>query len=98
MLSRQAPITADTKNTHRGPHLPAFLPHTQHNLRIAAVVNEYGAVDHDGGVLERDGQTDSVDKLMGGCVCCHGSLGDELVEKVGELLRKPDHAEDRCIP
>lgn len=38
---------------------------TQHNLRIAAVVNEYGSVDHDGGVLERDGQTDSVDKLMG---------------------------------
>ncbi|CAM9206570.1 unnamed protein product [Scytosiphon promiscuus] len=70
---------------------------SKHNLRIAAVVNEYGAVDHDGGVLERDGQTDSVDKLMGGCVCCHGSLGDELEEKVGELLRKPDHAEDRHV-
>ncbi|CAN0137745.1 unnamed protein product, partial [Hapterophycus canaliculatus] len=69
------------------------LPRAQHNLRIAAVVNEYGSVDHDGSVLERDGQTDSVDKLMGGCVCCHGSLGDELEEKVGELLRKPDHAE-----
>lgn len=59
------------------------------------MVNEYGTVDHDGGVLERDGQTDSVDKLMGGCVCCHTSLGGELEEKVSELLRKPDHAEDR---
>lgn len=67
----------------------------QHNLRIAAVVNEYGSVDHDGGVLERDGLTDSVDKLMGGCVCCQTSLGGELEEKVGELLRRPDHAEDR---
>ncbi|CAN0079027.1 unnamed protein product [Ectocarpus sp. 4 AP-2014] len=68
---------------------------SKHNLRIAAVVNEYGTVDHDGGVLERDGQTDSVDKLMGGCVCCHTSLGGELEEKVSELLRRPDHAEDR---
>ncbi|CAN0314857.1 unnamed protein product [Pylaiella littoralis] len=68
---------------------------SKHNLRIAAVVNEYGSVDHDGGVLERDGQTDSVDKLMGGCVCCQTSLGGELEEKVGELLRRPDHAEDR---
>ncbi|CBN73919.1 conserved unknown protein [Ectocarpus siliculosus] len=68
---------------------------SKHNLRIAAVVNEYGTVDHDGGVLERDGQTDSVDKLMGGCVCCHTSLGGQLEEKVSELLRRPDHAEDR---
>lgn len=67
----------------------------QHNLRIAAVVNEYGSVDHDGGVLERDGGTDSVDKLAGGCVCCQGSLGDELEDKVGELLRRPDHSDDR---
>eukprot|EP00752_Nemacystus_decipiens_P009672 g8641.t1 len=68
---------------------------SKHNLRIAAVVNEYGSVDHDGGVLERDGQTDSVDKLMGGCVCCHTSLGGDLEDKVGELLRRPDHSEDR---
>eukprot|EP00903_Cladosiphon_okamuranus_P012931 g12074.t1 len=68
---------------------------SKHNLRIAVVVNEYGSVDHDGGVLERDGQTDSVDKLMGGCVCCQVSVGGEFEEKVGELLRRPDHAEDR---
>lgn len=46
-------------------HTKTFPLRTQHNLRIAAVVNEYGSVDHDGGVLERGGQTDSVDKLMG---------------------------------
>eukprot|EP00904_Undaria_pinnatifida_P002819 jgi/Undpi1/12538/HiC_scaffold_6.g02207.m1 len=68
---------------------------SKHNLRIAAVVNEYGTVDHDGGVLERDGYTDGVEKLAGGCVCCQGSLGDELEDKVGELLRRPDHADDR---
>lgn len=68
---------------------------SQHNLRIAAVVNDYGSVDHDGEVVERDGQTDSVDKLAGGCVCCHGSLGHQLEEKIGDLLRKPDYAEDR---
>lgn len=65
------------------------------NLRIAAVVNEYGSVDHDGSVVEHDGLTDTVGKLAGGCICCQGSLGDELEDKVGELLRKPDHAEER---
>lgn len=69
----------------------------QHNLRIAAVVNEYGSVDHDGGVIEREGLADSVDKLAGGCVCCQASLGDELEEKVRELLGKPAHAEDRYV-
>lgn len=61
------------------------------------MVNEYGTVDHDGGVLERDGYTDGVEKLAGGCVCCQGSLGDELEDKVGELLRRPDHADDRRV-
>lgn len=67
----------------------------QHNLRIAAIVNEYGSMDHDGGVVERDGQTDRIDKLAGGCVCCHGSLGSHLEDSVAELLRRPDH--DRFI-
>lgn len=32
-----------------------------------------------------------------GCVCCHVSLGGELEDKVGELLRRPDHSEDRFV-
>lgn len=52
-------------------------------------------MDHDGGVIEREGLADSVDKLAGGCICCQASLGDELEQKVGEVLRKPAHAEDR---
>lgn len=45
--------------------------------------------------MERDGQTDRIDKLAGGCVCCHGSLGSHLEDSVAELLRRPDH--DRFI-
>lgn len=72
-----------------------ILYYIQHNLRIAAVVNEYGSVDHDGEVVERDGLTDSVEKLPGGCVCCEGSLWQQLEEKVRDMLRMPDHADNR---
>lgn len=69
--------------------------HPQKNLRVAAMVNEYGLVDHDGGVVQRDGLASSVDKLAGGCVCCEEPLGSALEAKIGELLARPDHANDR---
>ncbi|CAM9509589.1 unnamed protein product [Discosporangium mesarthrocarpum] len=62
----------------------------KHNLRIAVLVNEYGEVDHDGAVIDRDKQTDNVVKLAGGCLCCTASLSEAMELSIWRMLQEPE--------
>ena len=59
-------------------------------LRLAVLVNDFGAINIDAGLIERhEGSTIS---LSNGCVCC--AIGDSLVETLASLMRsktRPDH-------
>jgi len=50
-------------------------------LRLAVLVNEFGALPIDGDLIES--QTDTVISIAGGCVCC--SFGDDLVMGLQDL-------------
>src|SRR5882762_6849257 len=54
--------------------------------RFAVLVNDFGALDIDGGlVAEHGGDTVS---LANGCLCC--TIGDSLVTTLMALLERPD--------
>ena len=56
-----------------------------HGLRIAALVNDFGAINIDAALIERsDGEVVS---LANGCICC--SLSDGLLVTVMRLVRGP---------
>jgi G3E family GTPase len=52
--------------------------------RIAAIVNDFGAINIDADLLE--GATDGVVGLRNGCICC--SLQGDLLRTIGILLRR----------
>ena len=52
--------------------------------RIAAIVNDFGAINIDADLLEAT--TDSVIGLRNGCICC--SLQGDLLRTIGMLLRR----------
>ncbi len=52
--------------------------------RIAAVVNDFGAINIDAALLEQTG--DGVIGLRNGCICC--SLQGDLLRTIGSLLRR----------
>lgn len=61
------------------------LLHRDHGLRIAAVVNDFGAINIDAEVLA--GSADGVVGLKNGCICC--SLQGDLLRTLKSLLRRP---------
>jgi G3E family GTPase len=54
-------------------------------LRLAVLVNEFGALPIDGDLIESE--TDTVISIAGGCVCC--SFGDDLVMGLLDLANGP---------
>ena len=58
---------------------------SDHGLRIAALVNDFGSINIDAELIaQRDGDVVS---LANGCICC--SLSDGLLDSVVRLLRRP---------
>jgi G3E family GTPase len=60
-----------------------------HGLRVAVLVNDFGAVNVDAELIV--GVEDDVISLANGCVCC--SIRDDLVEAVARVLERPEHPE-----
>ncbi|WP_088624837.1 GTP-binding protein [Oceanicola sp. 22II-s10i] len=59
-------------------------------LRLAVLVNEFGALPIDSDLIEAEG--DALVSIAGGCVCCE--YGDDLVGAVMQVMAlepKPDH-------
>lgn len=54
-----------------------------HGMRIAAIVNDFGAINIDEQVLS--GSADGVIGLKNGCICC--SLQGDLLRTLRRLLR-----------
>lgn len=62
------------------------LRNAERKTRVAAIVNEIGAVDVDGQLVEgNEGKTKAV-RLPNGCVCC--TMQDDLVQAVQQVLDK----------
>ena len=57
--------------------------------RIAAVVNDFGAINIDADLIT--GATDGVVSLSNGCICC--SLGSDLLRTLASLLRRDPRPE-----
>ena len=57
--------------------------------RIAAVVNDFGAINIDAELIT--GATDGVVSLSNGCICC--SLGSDLLRTLATLLRRDPQPE-----
>ncbi len=63
--------------------------HGDHGLRVAVLVNDFGAVNIDAQlVVGVQGETVS---LANGCICC--TIRDDLLFAVADLLRRPDPPE-----
>ena len=60
-----------------------------HGLRVAVLVNDFGAINIDAGLVI--GVEDDVISLTNGCVCCQ--IRDDLVESMQELLNGPQQIE-----
>ncbi|KAG5185211.1 putative cobalamin synthesis protein [Tribonema minus] len=60
---------------------------TRRNLKVAAIVNDFGEVDHDGKVLEaaQGAIKGGVQKLSGGCFCCDTSLNTAFKGQVRQF-------------
>ena len=61
----------------------------QHDLRIAVLVNDFGAINIDADLVV--GVEDDMISLANGCVCCQ--IRDDLVESVEALLSRPEPVE-----
>jgi G3E family GTPase len=68
---------------------------SRRNLRVSAIVNDFGAVDHDGQIVESDQSAAEVQKLAGGCFCCHATLNATFKDQVWTMLDAPDHGVDK---
>ena len=55
------------------------------SLRIALLINDFGAINIDADLIER--QTDSQINLTNGCVCC--GLSDGFDQAIEQLLANP---------
>lgn len=63
--------------------------HADHGQRIAAIVNDFGAINIDAGLLED--AADEVIGLQNGCICC--SLSGDLLRTLRLLLDRPEKPE-----
>jgi G3E family GTPase len=63
--------------------------HSDHGLRVAVLVNDFGAINIDTQLIVGvEGETIS---LSNGCICC--SIRDDLMEATLQLLERPDPPE-----
>ncbi|WP_165867659.1 GTP-binding protein [Mesorhizobium sp. DCY119] len=60
--------------------------HEANGLRLAVLVNDFGAINIDAELI--DGVAEDVVALKNGCICC--SLTGGLLAAVGSVLRRPD--------
>ena len=60
-----------------------------HGLRVAVLVNDFGAINIDAGLVI--GVENDVISLSNGCVCC--TVRDDLVEAVIEIINRPEAPE-----
>lgn len=60
-----------------------------HGLKIAVLVNDFGEINIDAGLIV--GIEDDMISLANGCICCQ--IRDDLVETVAELINRPDKVE-----
>ena len=60
----------------------------KHNLRIAAAVNDFAAINIDSQIVRGNKAHDSVVALTNGCLCC--SISGEFQSAVWELLQDAD--------
>lgn len=60
-----------------------------HGLRIAAIVNDFGSINIDAGLLEN--ATDAVIGLKNGCICC--SLQGDLLRTLKTVMAGPQRPE-----
>jgi G3E family GTPase len=63
--------------------------HGDHGLRVAVLVNDFGAVNIDAELVV--GIQDNVISLTNGCVCC--TIRDDLVETVAQTIKRPEAPE-----
>ena len=61
-----------------------------HGVRIALLINDFGAINIDADLIEK--QTEQQINLTNGCVCCGLSDGfDEAIENLARARTPPDH-------
>ena len=60
-----------------------------HGLRVAVMVNDFGAVNIDAELVV--GVEDDMISLANGCVCCQ--IRDDLIESIEDLLKRPEPVE-----
>lgn len=60
----------------------------KHNLKIAAAVNDFAAINIDGQIVRGNKQHDSVVELTNGCLCC--TISGEFQTAVWNLLQDAD--------
>ena len=60
----------------------------KHNLRVAAAVNDFAAINVDSQIVKRNQAHDSVVELTNGCLCC--SISGEFKTAVWNLLQDAD--------
>ncbi len=64
-----------------------------HGLRLLVMVNDFGAINIDAGLLKS--ATDDTLELSNGCVCC--TMGADLFMAVGDVLDRPERPDHLVI-
>ena len=67
-----------------------YLLNAEHGLRVAVLVNDFGAVNIDAALVTGVSGESTID-LSNGCICC--SIRDDLFEAVVQLIQRPDPPE-----
>ena len=64
-----------------------YLLNAKHGLRVAVLVNDFGAINIDAALVTGVSGESTID-LSNGCICC--SIRDDLLESVVQLIQRPD--------
>lgn len=67
-----------------------YILKAKHGLKIAVLVNEFGAIDIDNQLVEKGdwSSDDEVMELANGCICC--SINDSFIGAVAKILERKD--------
>ena len=86
---RRLPVTLVTGPLGAGKtSLLNHILNNKHNLKIAAVVNDFASINVDGQIIKRNKAHGSVVELTSGCLCC--SVFGQFETAVVELLQDAD--------